>query len=96
MAVSAKQAETRDELLERLIQLVQDLEYNDLYAADRFITYLHSTAHDPVLRAMLNAPFDDEPETPEERAAVEEALEDVRAGRVLSHEEARSRLFGTD
>jgi predicted transcriptional regulator len=49
---------------------------------------------DPVLRALENAPFDDEPETEEERAAVAEAWEDVRAGRLIPHEEVAKRWLG--
>ncbi len=40
------------------------------------------------------APFDDEPLTPEDIAALEEAHEDIRAGREISHEEARRLLLG--
>lgn len=36
----------------------------------------------PVLRALRDAPLDDEPETAEEREAVEEARRDIAAGRV--------------
>lgn len=43
---------------------------------------------DPVLLAFLQAPVSDEPETEEERAAFEEGMEDVRAGRTSTHEEA--------
>lgn len=39
-------------------------------------------------------PDDDEPATGEERAAVAEAMESVRAGRLLPHEEVRRRLLG--
>ena len=45
---------------------------------------------DPVMAALLNAPDSDEPETDEERAAVEAAKAEVRAGgRLYSHEEVR-------
>jgi O6-methylguanine-DNA--protein-cysteine methyltransferase len=43
--------------------------------------------------SLRDAPWDDEPETPEEQEAVRQALEDIRAGRVVSHEEARRRLL---
>ena len=39
---------------------------------------------DPVLRSLREAPLDDEPETEDERRAVEEARRDVAAGRVHS------------
>ncbi len=38
---------------------------------------------DPVLRAIEFAPIDDEPETPEEAAAVREGLADIEAGRLI-------------
>lgn len=46
------------------------------------------------VRTMLTAPEDDEPYTDEEREAVERARASVRAGRVLTHEEAKQRLLG--
>jgi len=52
----------------------------------------HDDRHDLVERSALLAPIDDEPETAEEQAAVEEALRDIREGRVLTHEEVKRRL----
>lgn len=48
-------------------------------------------AHDPVLFAFDNAPIAEEPETEEERAAVEEARADGRS-RVIDRAEMRSIL----
>ena len=45
----------------------------------------------PAVRAAREAPLDEEPETEEERAAVAEAWDDVRAGRVLPHAEVKRR-----
>jgi hypothetical protein len=42
--------------------------------------HLAALAGDPALYALLTAPYDDEPETEDERAAVEEARAAVRAG----------------
>ncbi|CAN5283310.1 hypothetical protein BH24GEM2_BH24GEM2_08040 [soil metagenome] len=47
----------------------------------------------PVLYTLDNAPPDDEPYTDEERAAVAEAWEDVRAGETIPHQEVK-RMFG--
>ena len=47
---------------------------------------------DPVLRALLAAPVDDEPLTPEDEAALVAAYEDIRAGRVMTTAELRRRL----
>jgi len=75
-------------------RLIDELPEGELPAAQRFLEGLQSGSHDPLLEALLQAPWDDEPETEEERAAVAEAHEDLRAGRVVSHEEARRRLLG--
>jgi predicted transcriptional regulator len=45
------------------------------------------------VQALENAPEDDEPETPEEAAAVAEAMEDLRAGRVVPWEQVRARYL---
>jgi predicted transcriptional regulator len=45
----------------------------------------------PVLEAIERAPLDDEPVTPEDEAALKEALADVREGRTVSHDEVRRR-----
>lgn len=60
----------------------------DAEAVARFVRKLC----DPLCRRLMEAPEDDEPETEEERAAVAEAWEDLRAGRVVSDEELRREL----
>ena len=77
---------------EELYRLVDELPESELHTAKRFLEYLRNMG-DPVLRAMLEAPEDDEPETEEERVAIVEAQEDFKAGRVVSHEELK-REFG--
>jgi hypothetical protein len=72
-------------------QLVDDLDEHDLPTAERLLRALRDTAGnaDPVLTALANAPFDDEPETEEERAAVAEARQELLEGRGIPHEEAK-------
>jgi hypothetical protein len=70
---------------ERLHQLIETLPNAALAQAERYLTALQTD--DPVMRTILTAPVDDEPETEEERAAVAEAYEDVRQGRLVSMEE---------
>jgi hypothetical protein len=55
---------------------------------------LLETIVDPVRAALRNAPFDDEPETGEEKAAVAEARDWLRnnGGKGISHAEAMRRL----
>lgn len=79
---------------ERLHALIDDLPESELAAAERYLTYLRLLAQEPVLRALLTAPVDDEPLTEDDRAALREARDEVAAGRVMSHEEARRRLLG--
>ncbi len=71
---------------EQLHRLVDDLPACELVAAARYLQFLQSgQQHEPLPPELANALLDDEPETPEEAAAVAEAWEDVAAGRVLSH-----------
>ena len=76
---------------EALHRLVDRLPESELAAAHRLLEYLHAGG-DPVLRAFLAAPEDDEAETPEEATAVREARERVRSGEVTSHEDLAREL----
>ncbi len=82
---------------EYLRRLVDELPDSQLEVALRFLEYLRDTG-DPVLHALLTAPEDDEPETEEERAALEDALEDaleeIRYGEGRAWEEVRGELAG--
>jgi len=62
---------------EALRRLVDELPPQELPAARRFLEYLRDRG-DPVLRAFLDAPEDDEPLSPEDEAAVAEAEEQLR------------------
>jgi hypothetical protein len=77
---------------EELHQLVDSLPGSEVPAAKRFLRYLQCMAEDPVLRAAMNAPIDDEPLTPEqiERIRVAEAAAD--RGDVMSNDEVRREL----
>ena len=70
------------ESLHRLVDALPEGAWDE---AERYLQALQTD--DPVLRALLLAPWDDEPETDEERAAVEEAREDLRQGRTVSMDE---------
>ncbi len=61
--------------LYRLIDGLSECLYEE---AERYLTGL--TTEDPVLRAFLLAPLDDEPETEEERLGVEEAKAELARG----------------
>jgi hypothetical protein len=74
-------------------QLVDDLDEHDLPTAERLLRALRDTGgeSDPFLQALANAPFDDEPETEEERAAVAEARQELLEGHGIPHEEVKRR-----
>ena len=48
-----------------------------------------TTKEDPVLKALLEAPQDDEPLSKDEEQAISEAKEDLKRGRVVSSEAVR-------
>ena len=73
---------TRDDLH----KLIEELPEDEMQAATRYLQYLRDR-HDPVLTALLNAPEDEEPETDYERQAVAEAMDDLKAGHVVSSAE---------
>jgi hypothetical protein len=74
-----------------LHQLIEELPDSELVAAERFLAYLRDMA-DPVRRALLTAPWDDEPETEEECQAVQEAREELVRGEVHRLEDVRREL----
>jgi hypothetical protein len=76
---------TTREALYRLVDSIPDSQLDDARKA------LEPLA-DPVLTALANAPYDDEPETAEERAAVQEAREGYRRGEWVSSEELHREL----
>jgi hypothetical protein len=65
---------------EELHQLVDALPDSELLPARRFLEYLSQVGGDPVLRALLEAPDDDEPLTDEDHAALDEAWQEYRRG----------------
>lgn len=79
------------EIRKRIHQLVDRLPEEDLPAARRVLEGLQALG-DPLLRALLEAPEEDEPISEEERAALREAEEDVRRGDILTHEEMKDEL----
>jgi hypothetical protein len=73
-----------------LHQLVDRIPEEELSAAQRFLEYL---AVSPAHRAALSAPADDEPVTANDAAAMARAQEEVRSGKVVSHDDVL-REFG--
>lgn len=71
---------------EELHQLIDELPEQD---AQRLLSDLRRRSGGELPRSLREAPFDDEPVTDEDRAALAEAEEDFAAGRVVSHDEIR-------
>jgi hypothetical protein len=71
-----------------LHRLIDELPESELAAAERFLQYLRTMA-DPVLRALLDAPLDDAPETAEESRLAQEARDELAQGEMGTLEEVR-------
>jgi hypothetical protein len=71
--------------------LIDELPESELAAAARFLRSLRTTA-DSVLRARLDVPLDEEPETAEEYRLVPEARDEPTQGQVRTLEEVRREL----
>ncbi|HTT62405.1 MAG TPA: hypothetical protein VMG35_11210 [Bryobacteraceae bacterium] len=67
-----------------LHELVNRIPESDLPAAQRYLEYL---ATSPAYRSALAAPPDDEPVTEGDARAIERTASEIRAGRVVEHEE---------
>ena len=74
-----------------LHQIIEELPESELVAARRFLAYLRDTV-EPVRWALLTAPWDDEPETEDERQAVQEARNELARGEVYPLGEVRREL----
>ena len=77
---------------DELHRLVDELPQRELQGAKRFLEYLRNMG-DPVLRALSEAPEDDEPTTPEEDEGAEEARQEYLRGAGISMEEAKRDLL---
>ena len=76
-----------------LHRLVDELPETEIIPATRFLEYLRETRSDPVLHSLIHAPTDDEPLTPADEAAIEEAKTAYRRGEYLSADEAKRELL---
>jgi predicted transcriptional regulator len=77
---------TTAEARTKLHDLIESLPSDDVPTALRVLEALNSTS-DPIPLALRDIPFDDEPETDEERAAVAESDRDIEEGRFIPHDE---------
>jgi hypothetical protein len=73
--------------LHRLVDTLPDAVVDE---AERLLRALQTD--DPVIRAALQAPLEDEPDTPEDAAAVEQARQALARGEVFTLDEVRREL----
>ena len=73
--------------------LVDALPESELPTVRDFLEARAREVNDPFIRFLNDAPFDDEPVTPEEEEAVAEAREDIRQGRTISLDELKRQLL---
>ena len=76
---------------EALHTLVDELPDDDLSTAQRVLEALRATG-DPVLRALLDAPLDDEPDTDDRDGGLTEARRQARSGDTVPHREVKRRF----
>ncbi len=73
---------------DELHRLIDELPEDELPGAKRYLEYLRNMG-DPVLRAFMEAPMDDETETEQEQAVVAEAYRDLADGHVVPFDEIK-------
>ena len=79
---------------EELHRLIDELPESEVHAALRFLGYLRNLGSDPLMQALMDAPEDDEPDTPEEQRAALEAWQEYLRGEARPWEEVRKELAG--
>ena len=77
---------------EALHELIDRVPEGEIVAVQRFLEYLARSA---AFRATLSAPPDDEPVTSGDAESIARARRDIKAGKVVSHEEIL-REFGVE
>ena len=85
-------ANESDAVKRQIKDLIDGMPPDELLVIKRFIQYVRDM-EDPFLRNLAEAPWDDEPLSDEDIAAIAEAEADIKAGRLIPHEEVM-REFG--
>ncbi len=77
---------------EDLHRLVDALPEQELHAALRYMEYLRDVGSDEFVRALMEAPEDDEPLTADEAEGADEAWQEYLRGEARPWEEVRKEL----
>ena len=80
-----------DAVKRQIKDLIDGMPPAELLVIKRFVQYVRDM-EDPFLRNLAEAPWDDEPLTDEDIAALAEAREEVKAGKLTSHDEVMREL----
>ena len=75
-------------------RVVDELPESELLAALRFLEYLRDVGGDPMVRALMEAPEDDEPITPDEGQGADKAWQEYLRGEARPWVEVRGELAG--
>lgn len=84
-------ANESDAVKRQIKDLIDGMPPDELLVIKRFIQYVRDM-EDPFLRNLAEAPWDDEPLSDEDIAAIAEAREDIKAGRLIPSEEVYREL----
>lgn len=76
---------------EALHRIVDQIPEEELHAARRYLEFLRSRPN-RLPRALAEAPYDDEPDTPEEREGADEAWDEYLRGESVSLEDVKREL----
>ena len=80
-----------ESLRQELHEILEKVPSEDLHAARRYLGYLIASK-DPFVQSLLEAPWDNEPLTAEDEAAIEEGMRAEAEGKLISHEEVKRQL----
>ena len=80
-----------DAVKRQIKDLIDGMPPAELLVIKRFVQYVRDM-EDPFLRNLAEAPWDDEPLTDEDIAALAEAREEMKAGKLTSHDEVMREL----
>ena len=77
---------------ERLHELIEQLPEGELHTAERFLDFLRAAGEDSLVRALDEAPYDDEPLTDDDTAAIAEGWEQYRRGEYRRWDDVKAEL----
>ncbi len=77
---------------EEMHRLIEQLPESEIKPALRYLRYLRELGEDELLKKLMSAPIDDEPETEEELNGLRQARRELGSGDILSTEELKREL----